>query len=133
MEVGAHGRGNINQATLHYSRTSDGAHITWGGSDTQVSYGGDTYNHWEFKADRRNSDRTRQSMVWLLNGQEYYRVEGHQFTADEWRILAWEPYFVVLNVAVGGEKSYPGPWQPGTASGFDNAMRVRYVAIYESD
>lgn len=121
----------MNQATLHYSRTSDGEHITYGGGDSQTGFGGETYNHWEFKSDRRNSDRNQQSMVWLVNGKEYYKVKGSQFTAAEWKTLAADPYFVILNVAVGG--GYPGSPTADTVSGYDSSMRVRYVAVYESD
>jgi hypothetical protein len=45
--------------------------------------------------------------------------------------LAYNPYYIILNMAIGG--GYPGNPTLSTVSGFAALMRVKYVAIYKAD
>lgn len=71
-------------------------------------------------------------LIWYLDGMEFYRVTGEMVgTLEQWKQLAWQSYFMILQVAVGG--SYADFPTDSTVSGYDGSMRVRYAAVYKSD
>lgn len=120
---------NQNQGTLHFV---DAKGQNNGAFNGRVTYQGGQYHTWAFKVDRRNSDWTKQSLIWYLDGTPYYTVTGAMIgTFDQWVQLAQSPYYIILNVAVGG--GYPGNPTQNTISGYDASMRVRYVAIYKTN
>ncbi|KAJ7922271.1 glycoside hydrolase family 16 protein [Mycena leptocephala] len=97
----------------------------------EVEYAGGQYHTWAFKVDRRNTDWTQQKLTWYLDGAQYYQVTGAMIsTHDQWVQLAYDPYFPILNLAIGGD--YPGFPTSQTVSGFEASMRVKYVAIYKT-
>jgi beta-glucanase (GH16 family) len=53
--------------------------------------------------DRTPGDWRAESITWLRDFQAFYRVSGADI-GDEttWATLAHSPYFVIMNVAVGG-------------------------------
>jgi beta-glucanase (GH16 family) len=121
--------GDRNQGTLHFLDPSTGKDN--GNFNGQVEYAGGQYHTWAFKVDRRNTDWTQQKLTWYLDGAQYYQVTGAMIgTHDQWVQLAYDPYFPILNLAIGG--NYPGFPTSQTVSGFDASMRVKYVAIYKT-
>ncbi|KAJ7616317.1 glycoside hydrolase family 16 protein [Mycena polygramma] len=119
---------NQNQGTLHFQDANGNENSDFNG---RVTYAGGQYHTWAFKVDRRNADWTQQQLTWYLDGNEYYHVTGAMVgTFDQWVDLAYKSYYIILDVAVGGD--YPGDPTSQTVSGFDASMRVQYVAIYKS-
>lgn len=122
--------GDRNQGTLHFG---DASHNDIGGGfNGSVNYQGDEYHTWALKVDRRNKDWQKQKMTWYMDGKEFYHVTGENIgSSDHWKTLAYQPYFIILNVAIGG--GYPGFPTAETVSGFEASMRVKYVAVYLSN
>ena len=120
--------GDQNAGILHFV---DAAGQNNGSFSGHVTYQGGVYHTWAIKVDRRNGDWKKQALTWYLDGKEFYQVTGAMIgTEQQWQELAWDPYYVILNVAVGG--GYPGFPTNDTISGFDASMRVKYVGIYET-
>jgi hypothetical protein len=121
--------GDRNQGTLHFLDAQGKENGSFNGS---THYKGDEYHTWALKVDRRNGDFKQQRLTWYLDGTEFYHVTGAMIgTTHQWQTLAYDPYFIILNVAIGGD--YPGFPTNQTASGFDASMRVQYVAVYQSN
>ncbi|KAL8418648.1 hypothetical protein RB594_002026 [Gaeumannomyces avenae] len=119
---------NVNQGTLHY-QTAQGQYASKSG---RVTYKGGDWHTWAIKSDRRNSNWREQKLTWYLDGKAFVDLSGADFAAEsEWRSVAWNPFEIILNVAVGG--GYPGDPTSATLDGLSAAMRVRYVAIYQSN
>ncbi|KAK7057880.1 glycoside hydrolase [Favolaschia claudopus] len=119
---------NQNQGTLHF-QNADGSHN--GNFNGRVTYAGGQYHTWAFKVDRRNPDWTQQKLIWYLDGNQFYQVTGAMVgSKTQWTQLAYNPYYIILNMAVGG--GYPGNPTSQTVSGFESSMRVKYVAIYKT-
>ncbi|KAF8200580.1 glycoside hydrolase family 16 protein [Mycena galopus ATCC 62051] len=122
-------RGNENHGTLHFTNADGSQNNGFSGG---VAYAGGQYHTWAFKVDRRNSDWTEQALTWYLDGTAFYSVTGAQVGAyTQWTELAYNPYYIILNMAIGG--GYPGNPTSQTGSGYDSSMRVEYVAIYKTD
>ncbi|KAK3368690.1 concanavalin A-like lectin/glucanase domain-containing protein [Podospora didyma] len=122
------------QGTLHFAQPGgpdengnyrDNSHF-W----QQTDFGAG-YHTWALKIDRRNDDWWYQKLTWYIDGREFHSVTGSAINNyEQWTEIAHSPYFIILNVAVGGEFSgYPGP---DTLSGEASALKARYVAVYES-
>ncbi|KAF7540100.1 hypothetical protein G7Z17_g12283 [Cylindrodendrum hubeiense] len=124
--------GKINQGTLHFENL-DGAHN--GSLHGITQYAGGVYHTWAFKVDRRNSNWKKQSLTWYVDGKVFYHVTGATIGIfSEWKILAQSPFFIILNLAIGGEAgSYGGLATESTVDGFEASMRVKYVAVYKSN
>ncbi|KAJ6562379.1 glycoside hydrolase family 16 protein [Mycena capillaripes] len=119
---------NQNQGTLHFLDAKGNNNGAFNG---RVTYAGGQYHTWAFKVDRRNSDWTQQQLTWYLDGTEYYHVTGAMIgTFDQWEQLAYNPYYITLDLAVGG--SYPGNPTSQTISGFDASMRVQEEDLVET-
>ncbi|KAE9368972.1 glycoside hydrolase family 16 protein [Stipitochalara longipes BDJ] len=119
--------GNQNYANMHWVDANGQDRNDAGG----VSYQGGAYHTWGLKVDRRNDDWTKQTITAYLDGKAFYHLAGAKIgTFEQWKELAWSPYYIILNVAVGG--SYPGPPTDETVDGFEASMRVKYVAVYET-
>ncbi|KAJ7889753.1 glycoside hydrolase family 16 protein [Mycena leptocephala] len=119
---------NQNQGTIHFVDANGNNNGNFAG---RVTYAGGQYHTWAFKVDRRNSDWTKQQLTWYLDGKEFYHVTGAMIgTFTQWEQLAYKSYYIILNVAVGGD--YPGYPTSQTVSGYDASMRVKYVAVYKT-
>ena len=66
-------------------------------------------------------------MAWYLDGSRYHEVTRAQAAPNEW--VFEQPFFMLLNVAVGGNLG--GPVFPDTE--FPARMLVDYVRLYRSD
>lgn len=128
MEV-ANNHGNVNQGTLHFIDANGNYNPTFHGTTT---YEGGKYHTWGFKVDRRGGNWKTDTLTWYLDGKQFYQVKGSDIgTLQQWKDLAWQPYFMILQVAVGGGFAGGNPTD-STVSGYDSSMRVKYTAVYES-
>jgi beta-glucanase (GH16 family) len=61
------------------------------------------FHVWRIEIDRRNSDWKQQTLIWYADGKQYQKVTGAQINnAAIWATLAQSPFYMILNVAVGG-------------------------------
>ena len=110
--------GNKNQGTLHYQDANGNRN---GSFNNQVTYSQGEYHTWALKVDRTSGDWQTESLVWYLDGQEFYRVNGSQIgTPEQWGEVAHKSFFPILNVAVGG--GFPGNPDGNTLGGFESGM-----------
>ncbi|MFD0818804.1 family 16 glycosylhydrolase [Micromonospora zhanjiangensis] len=63
------------------------------------------------------------SIVWFLDGVEYFRVDPSRLGGNRW--VYDHPFFMLLNVAVGG--NWPG--NPDGSTAFPQQMLVDYVRV----
>lgn len=69
-----------------------------------------------------------------MDGNQFDEVKGSDIgTEDEWKVLAHQAYYPVLNVAIGTNFPEHGKVTDDTATGMDSGMVVNYVAFYVSD
>ncbi|KAH7126431.1 glycoside hydrolase family 16 protein [Dactylonectria estremocensis] len=124
--------GSKSQGTLHY-RKADGTYTS--DLNQQTGYKGGAYNTWAFKVDRRNADWKKQTLTFYVNGHQYLTVTGAKVaTSKQWEILASQPYYIILNMALGAETdSYAGKTTEQTVMGYESSLRVKYVAVYKSN
>lgn len=70
-----------------------------------------------------------QSITWELDGSSYYVLTGAMVgNYSNWADLVAKPYYILLNVAVGGDAT-DGP-NADTWGGQGSGMEVGYVAVY---
>ncbi|KAK8127962.1 concanavalin A-like lectin/glucanase domain-containing protein [Apiospora sp. TS-2023a] len=107
--------------------------------DAQVAKYGNKYDHtqsytWAIKVDRTKSDWKDETIQWLMDGNEFFEMKGSDVSDEgEWAVLAHQPYFPILNVAVGGNFPKMVEVNGKTGTGTDTGMEVQYVAFYISD
>jgi hypothetical protein len=78
--------------------------------------------------DRQAHGRSGQT-AGTLTATNYVTVTGAQIgTYEDWVILARSPFYILLNVAVGG--NYPGDLNANTQDGLGSGMDVKYVGVY---
>ncbi|KAM7188801.1 endo-1,3(4)-beta-glucanase [Naviculisporaceae sp. PSN 640] len=123
-------------ASLHWGRMKDGQFTGNKGSLTgpRNNYKHTDFHTWRIKVDRRNSDWKKQTIQWFMDGKQFHEVKGSDVgNLDEWKVLAHQKYYPVLNVAVGS--NFPENKRPSdkTATGIEAGMIVNYVAFYVSD
>lgn len=109
------------------------------------------WHQWALEVDRTSGSWLTESITWYMDGIPYQTILGAE-VADEgtWSTLAHSPYYMILNVAVGG--SWPvsthcartdkkmtfiltyrqGNPTSATQDGYENMMEVLYTAVYES-
>jgi beta-glucanase (GH16 family) len=108
---------NIVTGSLHGPGYSGGS--AWTGSFERTGAGFDQDFHVfaiEWSPDR---------ITWLVDGQAYQRVTREEFAPSrDW--VFDHPFFIILNVAVGG--NYVGP--PDATTVFPQTMTVDYVRVY---
>lgn len=65
------------------------------------------------------------SIIWSLDGKAYGEMQRSDLDGDPW--VFDKPYFLLLNLAVGG--AWPGP--PNADTAFPLRMEVDYVRVYD--
>ncbi|KAL3422288.1 glycosyl hydrolase family 16 [Phlyctema vagabunda] len=116
----------LGHGTLHCASCEGNGALS---SATEFSYDG--FHTWAMAVDRTNKDWTLQELRYYMDGNLYNVITGAD-VADQasWEAVTAEPFFLILNVAVGGDWS--GPPTVATASGAASAMEVQYVGVYKS-
>ncbi|MBN2175779.1 MAG: glycoside hydrolase family 16 protein [Bacteroidales bacterium] len=104
--------------------------IIHGAIHTPSSYGG-TVNTGTTIVPTAETEFHIYSIVWdettirfMVDDEEYYVYEPSEYNADTWPFDA--PFFILLNVAVGG--SFGGPVNNSI---FPQSMEVDYVRVYQ--
>ncbi|KAH7304384.1 concanavalin A-like lectin/glucanase domain-containing protein [Stachybotrys elegans] len=113
----------VGHGTLHFeSRPGISA-------DTSIPDQG--WHTWRVEIDRRPDILDQESIAWFLDDSEYHRVHKNDINDDEaWERLAHSPFFLVLNMAVGG--NWPGNPNDATQDGYGSMVEYGYVAHYSS-
>ncbi len=57
---------------------------------------------WTLTWDRTPGSWQQETITWLRDGQAFHTITGSQFDQGTWSTLAHSPYYIILNVAVGG-------------------------------
>ncbi|KAK6532481.1 hypothetical protein TWF281_006670 [Arthrobotrys megalospora] len=101
------------------------------GGTTNIARG--VFNNYALRVDRTLSDWQKEYLSWSVNGVEYHRISGYDIgDYGIWSNLVHEPFFLLLNVAMGG--GFPNAWAgqdtptPATTPGY--GMLVDWVAVY---
>jgi beta-glucanase (GH16 family) len=85
------------------------------------------YHTYAVQIDRSKSP---EQIRWYRDGANYFTVNANQVPAATWSNAVDHPFFIILNLAIGG--GFPGAFGGGpfasTAGG--HAMKVDYVAVY---
>ncbi|KAL0942129.1 endo-1,3(4)-beta-glucanase [Colletotrichum truncatum] len=99
------------------------------GSSTSIPDNG--WHTWSLQWDRTSGNWLTESITWMRDGTPFNQLTGADI-GDEgiWATLAHMPYYVLLNVAVGG--TLPGPPTDATQDGYGSMMEVAYLAVYET-
>jgi beta-glucanase (GH16 family) len=71
-------------------------------------------------------DWSPNEIVWSVDGMVYHRRGPHTIPQGTRWVFNSSPFFIILNVAVGGD--WPGPPDKNTA--FPQAMLIDYVRVY---
>ncbi|KAL2061692.1 hypothetical protein VTL71DRAFT_7070 [Oculimacula yallundae] len=119
--------------TIHYG--ADEAHHQSRGSSWQNNIDRTQFHKYAIDVDRTPASWRDESLTWKLDGQAYFTVKGSDVGDEqEWATIAHEPFYMILNVAVGGgftkvdgSKQYP---DGNTLGGEDAGMEVNYVSVY---
>lgn len=119
--------GAVGYGTLHCADVCDGDD----GLSASVGFDYSAFHTWAFAVDMTNSDWTQQQLRWYLDGELYHTILGSDLGNEaDWTSVTADPYFLILNVAVGG--NWPGNPTSATVDGTASGMEVQYVGVYKS-
>ncbi|KAF3908973.1 Beta-glucanase [Dactylellina cionopaga] len=91
------------------------------------------FNSYSLRVDRTSNDWREEYLAWSVNGVEYHRVEGATIgDYKTWASLVHEPFFILLNVAMGGAfpNAYAGRDTPTAETASGMGMLVDWVAVH---
>jgi len=117
--------------TVHCGQDSGGICNEPSGRSVTTALPDDGFHTWAIQWDRRTGSWWDESITWLRDGQPFNTLRGADI-GDEgiWATLAHMPYYILLNVAVGG--AFPGGPNGQTMDGYGAMLEVQYVAVYRS-
>jgi beta-glucanase (GH16 family) len=86
-----------------------------------------------FHAYRFEWDNGNRELRWYLDGKQFWTVTAATVTDQTWQSLTSHPYFIILNVAIGG--GFPSALGGGPTSATESGvpMLVDYVAVYQKN
>ena len=118
-------------ATAHCQQDERGICDEPSGKQQAVSIPDDDGFHtWSIEWDRTSKEWLTESITWRLDNVPFYTLTGADINDEHvWATLDHSPYYMILNVAVGG--TWPGSSDPSTESGEGNMLEAEYVAVYE--
>lgn len=73
-----------------------------GGLGESVDFPDQLWHTWRLEWDRTSGNWATETIKWSMDDQVYHTITGGEFTEDTWGKLAHEPYYIILNLAVGG-------------------------------
>ena len=74
------------------------------GRGSSVPIPNNDFNNWALQVDRTSQDWRQQSIQWFQNGVAFHTVTGADIgDAGVWSTLAHSPFYMIFNVAVGGQ------------------------------
>jgi beta-glucanase (GH16 family) len=118
--------------TVHCGTENGGPCNEPNGRTKTVPIPDNEFHTWGLVVDRTSGDWKTESISWFLDGAVYHTLTGAEL-GDEavWSTLAHSPYYMIVNVAVGG--NWPGPPTDNTEDGYGAMLEVSYVSVYESE
>ncbi|KAM5341990.1 hypothetical protein ACJ41O_015021 [Fusarium nematophilum] len=121
----------IGYAALHCDKAPGGICNEPNGLAAQTALPDSKYHVWRVQIDRRSTNWRSHSITWFMDGKQFHSVSGSKINnAYVWNALTQKPYFIILNVAVGG--FWPGPPNENTYGNTGSMMEIGYVAHYVS-
>jgi len=57
---------------------------------------------WRLEWNRTGATWEEETIEWSMDGDVFHTITGSSFTEAVWDNLAHQPYYVILNMAVGG-------------------------------
>lgn len=91
------------------------------------------YHTYTAIVDRRNT--SDESITWYLDGNQFFRVDEHQFDTGTWQAAVDHNFMIILDLAMGG--GYPngvcGCSTPTNATTSGATMNVAYVDAYQTN
>lgn len=121
----------LGHGTVHCGQENGGVCNEPTGRGKTVPVPDNQFHTWSLVVDRTAGDWRQETIQWSMDGAAFHTLKGSDL-GDEgvWSTLAHSPFYVILNVAVGG--NWPGEPDSSTESGYGNMMEVEYVAVYET-
>jgi beta-glucanase (GH16 family) len=93
--------------TAHCQQPSGGICNEPIGRGARVGIPDDGWHTWSLKWDRTSNDWRSERITWMLDGNVFQTLTGADIgDAGVWATLAHSPYYIILNVAVGGSFPY---------------------------
>ncbi|CAG9951722.1 unnamed protein product [Clonostachys rosea f. rosea IK726] len=117
--------------TIHCGQKEGGVCNEPKGRGVTTTIPDNEFHNWALVVDRTSNNWQTETIQWLRDGAPFSTVTGAEI-GDQgiWSTLAHSPFYMLLNVAVGG--NLPGDPDASTESGYGNMMEVSYVGVYES-
>ncbi|KAF3763450.1 family 16 glycoside hydrolase [Cryphonectria parasitica EP155] len=100
------------------------------GLQSSIDVGNDDWHTWRLEWDRTSGNWETETISWSMDGTVFQTLTGGSFDESVWDNLAHQPYYIILNMAVGG--SWPGDPNSATVDGYGAMMEVGYVAVYQT-
>lgn len=121
----------IAHGTVHCDQENGGACNEPLGRGASTNIPDHEFHAWSIVVDRTSKDWRTETIEWARDDNVFHKLSGAEI-GDEgvWSTLAHSPYYILLNVAVGG--NWPGNPDKSTEDGYGSMMEVQYVAVYES-
>ncbi|KAH6672439.1 glycoside hydrolase family 16 protein [Halenospora varia] len=112
--------------TLHFGRNG---HQSRGSADG-TNFDRKQFHKWSIEINRQPYDKwEEQTIKWYVDGRNFQTIKGSEVgNYEDWKTLAHSPFYILLNVAVGGD--FPGMPDTRTIPGEGAGMEVNYVAVY---
>ena len=118
--------------TVHCAQEEGGVCNEPSGRGKSIAIPDNQFHSWALHVDRTTGDWRTETIEWQMDGQPFHTLTGADVEDEAiWSSLAHSPFYVILNVAVGG--NWPGEPDESTESGYGNMMEVSYVAVYETE
>lgn len=94
------------------------------GLGASIAIPNDGTHVWRLEWDRTSGNWQTETIKWSMDGTVYHTITGSQFAQSVWTNLAHQPYYVILNMAVGGS------WVCLTSKLFGRLPRLLIVKSY---
>lgn len=72
------------------------------GLQTSIAIPNDGAHTWRLEWDRTTGNWETETIEWSMDGDVFHTITGSSFAESVWTNLAQQPYYVILNMAVGG-------------------------------
>ncbi|KAJ0343423.1 hypothetical protein COL922a_000155 [Colletotrichum nupharicola] len=117
--------------TVHCQQESGGICNEPSGRGVATSIPDNDWHTWSLQWDRTSNNWLTEAITWMRDGVVFNTLTGADIGNESiWATLAHAPYYVLMNVAVGG--TLPGNPTDATQDGYGSMMEVGYLAVYET-
>lgn len=73
------------------------------GLQTSIAIPDQSWHTWRLEWDRTSGVWEDETIKWSMDGDVFHTITGSSFSEATWDNLAHSPYYVILNMAVGGD------------------------------